>query len=109
QMLAVASSATLPSASSMAALSKPRACASRSARPGLGYRHAALASVGAISYVGRLNGDRVREKPVGAGIGDTWTEMQNLVVSGSAATKPPSAQYIGRMYSSASLANRATP
>ena len=67
--LALASSATSPRVSSIKQLPKPRLSASRSARAPLGYRLPVLASTGALSRLGRRNGDRVTAEPVGGGMG----------------------------------------
>src|SRR5579863_2781365 len=65
-----------------------------------------------LSCVGRRNGDSVIENPRGSRIGASYITRHHCVDSGSCAcTHGPSfsAQYIGRIYSAASLSKRAMP
>ncbi|KAG1217732.1 hypothetical protein G6F68_021706 [Rhizopus microsporus] len=78
----------LPAPSSMMALSNPFSAASRMARWPLGYRHDALASVGAILGQERAKLEKQAEKPCSPGIGTLNTCSTNWVLSASGSRKP---------------------
>ncbi|CFP68806.1 Uncharacterised protein [Bordetella pertussis] len=95
--LLVANSATWPAPSSMMALSKPLRLASRMARWPLGYRHDALASVGAMLGQERAKLEKQAEKPCSPGRGTLNTCSTNCVCSASGSRKPSAQKNIGLM------------